>query len=219
MSVLQSSPERGNVSRRLAALLGLAAVTASLVVVTDPLDIIPSVSEAGAGVRAVGNYGNLPISFKPSVTYSTYLGGSGGDVGYGIADATYVTGSTSSTNFPTQAPMQAATTAADLSLTKTDSPDPVNAGQILTYTLTVHNAGPATGTGVTITDTLPAGVTFVSASAGCTYASGTVTCIVANVAPGAVSQAEIRVTPSQAGILSNTGSVEANGADPQLADN
>ena len=33
--------------------------------------------------------------------------------------------------------------AADLSLTKTDSPDPVLAGQLLTYTLTAHNAGPA----------------------------------------------------------------------------
>ena len=34
------------------------------------------------------------------------------------------------------------TPAADLSLTKTDSPDPVLAGELLTYTLTVHNAGP-----------------------------------------------------------------------------
>ena len=33
--------------------------------------------------------------------------------------------------------------AADLSLTKTDSPDPVLAGELLTYTLTVHNAGPS----------------------------------------------------------------------------
>ena len=33
--------------------------------------------------------------------------------------------------------------AADLSLTKTDSPDPVLVGEQLTYTLAVHNAGPA----------------------------------------------------------------------------
>jgi hypothetical protein len=46
-----------------------------------------------------------------SLSYSTYLGGSGYEVGYGIAvSATgnaYVTGSTGSTNFPTQAPYQA----------------------------------------------------------------------------------------------------------------
>ena len=38
--------------------------------------------------------------------------------------------------------------AADLSLTKTDSPDPVLEGQLLTYTLTAHNAGPQDATGV-----------------------------------------------------------------------
>ena len=48
--------------------------------------------------------------------------------------------------------------AADLSLTKSDSPDPVAAGELLTYTLGVHNAGPQDATGTTVTDTLPAGV-------------------------------------------------------------
>jgi uncharacterized protein (TIGR03437 family) len=46
------------------------------------------------------------------LVYSTYLGGSGGDGGAGIAvDATgsaYITGWTTSTNFPTQSPYQAA---------------------------------------------------------------------------------------------------------------
>ena len=39
------------------------------------------------------------------------------------------------------------TPAADLSLTKTDSPDPVFVGDLLTYTLAVHNAGPQDATG------------------------------------------------------------------------
>jgi hypothetical protein len=47
-----------------------------------------------------------------ALVYSTYLGGSGDDVGYGIAvgpsGATYVTGFTSSTDFPTMNPLQPA---------------------------------------------------------------------------------------------------------------
>ncbi|MHC1686649.1 MAG: choice-of-anchor K domain-containing protein [Methanothrix sp.] len=41
---------------------------------------------------------------------------------------------------------------ADLSITKTDSPDPVMAGGLLTYVLTVTNGGPSDATGVQLTD-------------------------------------------------------------------
>ena len=50
-----------------------------------------------------------------------------------------------------------------LGVTKTDSPDPVTVGASLIYTVTVTNSGPDTATGVVVTDTLPAGATFVSA--------------------------------------------------------
>src|SRR5207245_3255172 len=56
------------------------------------------------------------------------------------------------------------TGSADLSITKTDNPDPVNAGATLTYTVTVTNGGPSTAANVQVTDNLPAGVTFQSAS-------------------------------------------------------
>ena len=44
---------------------------------------------------------------------------------------------------------------ADLSVTKSDSPDPVLVGDPLAYTVTVANNGPAEATGVVLTDTLP----------------------------------------------------------------
>jgi uncharacterized repeat protein (TIGR01451 family) len=50
-----------------------------------------------------------------------------------------------------------------LTLTKTDRPDPVNVGQDLIYTLTVRNNGSGTANNVSITDPLPANVTFVFA--------------------------------------------------------
>ncbi|UCF12799.1 MAG: DUF11 domain-containing protein, partial [Thermoplasmatales archaeon] len=49
---------------------------------------------------------------------------------------------------------------ADISIVKTDDPDPINAGGYLTYTLNVTNNGPHSAENVNITDTLPSGVTF-----------------------------------------------------------
>jgi uncharacterized repeat protein (TIGR01451 family) len=75
----------------------------------------------------------------------------------------------------------AVTATAGLTLTKTDSPDPVTAGNDLTYTLTVGNGGPSTAQDVVVTDTLPAGTILVSADDG----TGSTAC--AEVQPGIVS--------------------------------
>ena len=62
------------------------------------------------------------------------------------------------------------TTAVDsapvLAISKVDSPDPVPAGDVLTYTLTVSNTGDAPATGVVVTDTIPAYTTFHDAEGG-----------------------------------------------------
>lgn len=49
---------------------------------------------------------------------------------------------------------------ADLQVTKTDTPDPVVAGQNLTYTLSVKNLGPNTAPTVQALDLVPQGTTF-----------------------------------------------------------
>ena len=51
---------------------------------------------------------------------------------------------------------------ANLTLTKTDSPDPVTPGTNITYTITIANAGPANAATAALSDTTPAGTTFVS---------------------------------------------------------
>jgi len=52
---------------------------------------------------------------------------------------------------------------ADLAVAKLDHPDPVLAGTPLTYEITVTNHGPSVARAVTLTDVLPAGVSFARA--------------------------------------------------------
>lgn len=59
----------------------------------------------------IGDYDrNLPLVIDPVIDYSTYFGGSGTDIGYGIAidrnRNVYITGQTSSLNYPTKNPLQ-----------------------------------------------------------------------------------------------------------------
>jgi uncharacterized repeat protein (TIGR01451 family) len=111
---------------------------------------------------------------------------------------------------------------ADLSLAKSDSPDPVLAGELLSYTLTVNNGGPSNATDVMITDTLPSGVAFDSASASqgsCTEQAGTVTCDVGTIADGATVTATINVRPQTDGTITNTASVTSSKPDPASANN
>ena len=111
----------------------------------------------------------------------------------------------------------------DLSISKSDSPDPVVGLQPLTYTLAVGNAGPATATDVTVTDTLPAGVVFQSATGSgwtCGAVAGVVTCTRPSLGVGAAPGIDIVVTaPPQAGTIVNTASVSSAEGDSAPGNN
>jgi uncharacterized repeat protein (TIGR01451 family) len=99
-----------------------------------------------------------------------------------------------------------------LAISIVDSPDPVQAGQSLTYTITVTNTGNATAQGVTLTDTLPSGVSFVSASLSPSgTAGGVVTIPVGDLAAGASRSIQIVVNPSTAGSIANQVTATASG--------
>jgi trimeric autotransporter adhesin len=103
---------------------------------------------------------------------------------------------------------------ADVSILKTDSPDPATVGMPLTYTLNVFNNGPSDATNVTVTDNLPAGVTFVSATPPCSF-SGSVTCVLGTIAAGSGHPPlTITLVPTQPGTLVNTASVSHGEFDP-----
>lgn len=72
---------------------------------------------------------------------------------------------------------------AELTITKSGAPEPVDAGSNLTYTINWTVGGDAFSDDVMIVDTLPANVTFVSASNGGTFSAGKVTWNLGNLTP------------------------------------
>jgi hypothetical protein len=98
---------------------------------------------------AVGAYdASRPLIIDPVLSYSTYLGGSGGDSGLGIAvdgaGNAYLTGRTTSTDFPTANPIQAALSGdGDAFVAKLNA-----SGTALAYSTYLGGSGFEEGTGI-----------------------------------------------------------------------
>jgi len=107
---------------------------------------------------------------------------------------------------------------ADLSLTKTESQDPVNPGAQLIYTITVANGSPNEAIEVILSDTLPSGVTLVClvpSQGGCT----TLPCNLGTIAGGDSATVTMTVTVDATdGILTNTATVTSLN-DPNSTNN
>ena len=191
--------------------------------------------------------------------FSTYLGGSGNDFSTGIAvpvdwdrvnpqpTATFVTGATSSPNFPVIAGafqpicgtdgtcngglqdgfVSKIVPGADLSITNT-APSTVQSESTLTYTVIVNNNGPDAASSVTISDVTPTGTTFssVSTTSGtCTAPSpgttGTVKCTISAMATGGTVTVSLvlNVTASPSTTIKDIASVSAATFDPHTTNN
>jgi uncharacterized repeat protein (TIGR01451 family) len=139
----------------------------------------------------------------------------------------------STTSDPTNADNSATTTVyvasptqADVAIVKTASPEPVNQGTNLTYTLQVTNNGPAVAQGVSVSDPLPSQVTYVSASTtqgSCAQAAGTVTCNIGTLGVGGLAIITINVNANtftgSTALAANTATVSATTGDPNLSNN
>ena len=164
------------------------------------------VSSGGGRDGFVARMVTTTTSTTTNTSTAGYLGGSGTDIGTSIAlDGvlnTYVTGETSSNNFPTTsnalqtgspgvpdafvtkvgpaiALCFSPTVPCPANLTPTVTPTPAGVGSQITFKYSIFNTGDPL-TGVVLTDTIGANSTFVSATASsgtCGTASGsTVTC-------------------------------------------
>lgn len=115
---------------------------------------------------------------------------------------------------------------ADLVLNHSDFPDPGPAGGVFTYTLRIDNNGPGPATAVTLTDTLPAGSTFVSVATtagSCAQSAGTVSCSLGDIPFTSLvtsfQTVTIKVVLPTAGVWTNVATASASTVDPNSGNN
>jgi uncharacterized repeat protein (TIGR01451 family) len=109
-----------------------------------------------------------------------------------------------------------------LTVTKTDSPDPVKLGENLAYAIHVTNNGPDTASGVILTDTLPEGVDFISAASSqgtCSETNGVVTCQLGTLDMNKSVTATVTVKPTSTGTICNKVALSTNGSAPETPTN
>ncbi len=191
------------------------------VVVTDTLPAGVTLASAGAGcagtttlvcnVGALDNGANATVSIAVTVT----TGASSFITNTALAtanevDFTPATANASTTVLPV----------ADLSLIKTEAPDPAVASQPLTYTLVVNNLGPSAASNVVLTDTLSPKVQLVSVSAGGCSGSSDVVCNLGTLNANGVVTVTIVVVPTVGGFtLDNSATVMSDVHDPNPSNN
>ena len=171
-------------------------------------------ASGSTGRQLTCNFATVPVCTQgsncPKVTIQVRPGGDGGArvnnanvISNGTADPDHSNETANANN--TVDPR------ADITVTKNASPASVPAGQNLTYVIATPNNGPSRADNVTITDTLPLDVTFVSAapSAGsCSVTPGanvtttggnrTITCNLGSVNNGSQSTVTVIVRPNTA---------------------
>ena len=166
----------------------------------DALTITNAISTNGI---VVINPGSTNLTFTPT--------------NLGVATITYTIsdghGGTSSANITITV-----TAVADVTIGKTGSPS-VFAASNLTYTISVTNLGPSPASSVVVTDTLPASVTFVSATGGGLNNSGVVNWTLGTLTSGQVSNLTVTVTAPASGSLTNTATVASPTGDPNSTNN
>jgi len=107
---------------------------------------------------------------------------------------------------------------ADIGVTKI-GPTAIASGVNFTYTITVTNSGPSSASSVVVTDTLPANVTFVSASGNGVKNSGAVNWSLGTLVPGQTSNVTLTVTDPTIGTITNTAATSSGTLDPNPANN
>ncbi|MGH3690419.1 MAG: DUF7507 domain-containing protein [Microbacterium sp.] len=150
-----------------------------------------------------------------------------GNPGASLSNTATVSGTRTDPNLSnnTASVISTLTAATDVSIVKTFSPSAPVAGERVTYTLSVFNAGPSEARNVVITDPLDPETTFISATPGqgsCTAQGSMLTCQVGTLAPGASAVETfvvVDINPGATAVLQNTATVTTSTTDTNPANN
>jgi uncharacterized repeat protein (TIGR01451 family)/fimbrial isopeptide formation D2 family protein len=174
--------------------------TATNVVITDPLPAgLVFVSSSSCTSAMSCSLGTIPSGASRTVTVrvnSTYA-----VAGTTVTNTAVVKGNEFDTN-PNNDQDSADTKIkgiADVKITKTALPGNARPGDIVTYRLKAQNIGTAIARDVVVTDTLPVGVSFVSADAPCLESAGNISCTIGSMNPGDERILEVKVRVDQWG--------------------
>lgn len=107
---------------------------------------------------------------------------------------------------------------ADLQITKTSNVSTASVGSTVIFTITATNNGPSPATGVNVSDVLPSGFAFVSATTSVGFWSAP-TWTINNLAVGASETLTLVTTVTSAGNYSNTATISGNQGDPDTSNN
>jgi len=110
---------------------------------------------------------------------------------------------------------------ADLGISMTASPNPATSLANLTYAITVTNSGAGTANNVSVIDSLPSNVKFISVSGSQGTCTGItfITCSFGSIASGASASATIVIQPRATGVIPNTAGVYSSTSDVNAANN
>ncbi len=121
----------------------------------------------------------------------------------------------------------ASATQADLSVSNSASPNPVTAGNVITYTQSVTNPGPAAAAAVSFTDPVPANtiVGMLTGPAGWTCSTGTTppSCTIASLPANTTANftytVKVLTNTASGTVITETDSVTSTTSDPNSANN
>src|ERR1019366_3341914 len=104
----------------------------------------------------------------------------------------------------------------DISIVKTlVTSGPYHAGQSVSYTLVIHNAGPSIATGIQVTDTPTNQATPGVSGSGCSA----LPCTIPSLAVGASTTINVTATITAAGTFTNSATATPIEFDPNMSDN